>query len=71
MTRSAVIACDDASHRLPTRSSPRALRGAASCGDLYSRLVQIGWRVEHPNLSRLADKLNARNSFVDTAPPKA
>ena len=40
-------------------------------GYLEFRFPQIGWRVAHPNLSRLADKLNARNSFVDTAPPKA
>lgn len=35
------------------------------------RFPEIGWRAEHPNLARLADKLAARPSFVDTAPPAA
>ncbi len=38
-------------------------------GYLDFRFPQIGWRAEHPNLARLADKLNARQSFIDTAPP--
>ncbi|MEO6362962.1 MAG: glutathione S-transferase N-terminal domain-containing protein [Caldimonas sp.] len=40
-------------------------------GYLDFRFPQIGWRAEHPTLGRLADKLNARNSFIDTAPPKS
>lgn len=40
-------------------------------GYLDFRFPQIDWRAEHPTLGRLADKLNARNSFIDTAPPKA
>ncbi len=38
-------------------------------GYLDFRFPQIGWRADHPNLARLADKLNARQSFIDTAPP--
>ncbi len=35
------------------------------------RFAQIDWRGDHPNLARLADKLAARQSFIDTAPPAA
>ncbi|MGZ5129768.1 MAG: glutathione S-transferase N-terminal domain-containing protein [Caldimonas sp.] len=38
-------------------------------GYLAYRFPEIGWRSEHPSLARLADKMNARPSFVDTAPP--
>jgi len=38
-------------------------------GYLEFRFPDIGWRRDHANLSRLADKLNARQSFVDTRPP--
>lgn len=37
---------------------------------LAFRFPQIGWRDTHPNLAKLADKLNLRPSFVDTLPPK-
>jgi glutathione S-transferase len=40
-------------------------------GYLDFRFPQVGWRSEYPSLARLADKLNARPSFVDTAPPRA
>ena len=33
------------------------------------RFPQIDWRSGHPNLAKLATKLFARPSFVDTAPP--
>lgn len=36
---------------------------------LAFRFPQIDWREPHPNLGRLADKLNARQSFIDTRPP--
>jgi glutathione S-transferase len=39
-------------------------------GYLEFRFAEIGWRSEHPNLARLADKLNARQSFIDTQAPK-
>ena len=29
------------------------------------------WRTDYPNVARLADKLAARQSFIDTAPPAA
>jgi glutathione S-transferase len=46
---------------------------AAGCalGYLDFRFPQIGWRSEHANLARLADKLAARPSFADTVPPAA
>jgi glutathione S-transferase len=34
------------------------------------RFPEIGWRTKHPNLQRLVDKLGARQSFIDSAPPK-
>ncbi|HEY6353703.1 MAG TPA: glutathione S-transferase N-terminal domain-containing protein [Burkholderiaceae bacterium] len=38
-------------------------------GYLDFRFPQIGWRDDYPNLTRLAAKLNARQSFIDTVPP--
>jgi glutathione S-transferase len=40
-------------------------------GYLAFRFPQIEWREAHANLGRLADKLNARHSFIDTEPPAA
>ena len=40
-------------------------------GYLEFRFPDIAWRREHANLARLADKLYARQSFIDTQPPKA
>ena len=40
-------------------------------GYLDFRFPQIAWRSDYPTLARLAEKLNARNSFIDTAPPRA
>jgi len=42
---------------------------ALGCLDL--RYAEFDWRNRHPNLDRLADKLGARPSFADTAPPAA
>jgi glutathione S-transferase len=44
---------------------------AVGCALAYLafRFPQIAWRGDHPNLGRLADKLNARQSFIDSAPP--
>ena len=39
-------------------------------GYLGFRFPQIDWRGRHANLARLADKLDARQSFVDTLPPQ-
>ena len=38
-------------------------------GYLDFRFPQIDWRAPHPNLAKLADKLAARQSFIDTRPP--
>ena len=38
---------------------------------LAFRFPQIAWRERHPNLARLADKLGARASFIETRPPQA
>jgi len=38
---------------------------------LEFRFPQISWRADYPNLGRLADKLAARQSFIDTVPREA
>ena len=40
-------------------------------GYLDYRFRQIDWRAAHPNLHKLHDKLAARQSFIDSAPPPA
>jgi glutathione S-transferase len=40
-------------------------------GYLDFRFPQIDWRGAHPNLQKLHEKLAARQSFIDTAPPGA
>ena len=40
-------------------------------GYLDFRFPQIDWRTPHPKLAQHHKKLSARQSFVDTAPPKA
>ncbi len=46
---------------------------AAGCalGYLDFRFAHLDWRGNHPNLERLATKLAARQSFIDTLPPTA
>ena len=46
---------------------------AVGCALAYLdfRFPHIDWRTSHPNLNRLADKLTARASFADAAPPAA
>ena len=39
-------------------------------GYLDFRFPHIDWRTEYPNLKRLAEKVHARPSFVESAPPK-
>ena len=39
-------------------------------GYLDFRFAHIDWRARHANLARLAEKLAARPSFVETLPPK-
>ena len=40
-------------------------------GYISFRFPQIEWRDTHENLAKLADKLDARQSFIDTLPPAA
>jgi len=40
-------------------------------GYLDYRFAQIDWRADYPNLAKLSEKLAARPSFADTAPPKS
>jgi len=40
-------------------------------GYLDFRFPAIDWRSEHPNLARHYEKLAARQSFIDSAPPSA
>jgi len=40
-------------------------------GYLDFRFPANTWRTDYPNIVRLADKLAARQSFIDTAPPAA
>ena len=40
-------------------------------GYLDFRFPQIDWREPYPNLARLHEKLAQRQSFIDTAPPRA
>ena len=40
-------------------------------GYLDFRFAHIDWRAPHPNLLKLHDKLSARQSFIDSAPPAA
>ncbi|MGE5338877.1 MAG: glutathione S-transferase N-terminal domain-containing protein [Gemmatimonadota bacterium] len=46
---------------------------AAGCalGYLDFRFPDLGWRDTYPNLGKLHEKLAARQSFIDTQPPKA
>lgn len=39
-------------------------------GYLEFRFAQLGWRAQHPNLARHADKLLTRQPFIDTLPPR-
>ncbi len=40
-------------------------------GYLDFRFAEINWREAYPNLTKLFEKLSQRQSFIDTAPPKA
>ncbi|BAL97878.1 glutathione S-transferase N-terminal domain-containing protein [Rubrivivax gelatinosus] len=39
-------------------------------GYLDFRFPEVDWRSPYPNLAKLAEKLAARQSFIDTAPPR-
>ncbi len=40
-------------------------------GYLDFRFAEINWREAYPNLAKLFEKLSQRQSFIDTAPPRA
>ncbi len=40
-------------------------------GYLEFRFPELNWRIDHPNLGKLYDKLALRQSFIDSAPPRA
>lgn len=40
-------------------------------GYLDFRFSHIDWRTPYPNLQKLYDKISVRQSFIDSAPPKA
>jgi glutathione S-transferase len=40
-------------------------------GYLDFRFPELGWRAEHANLVKLSDKLEQRQSFIDSRPPAA
>jgi len=58
-----------------SQSPPRAVETTSSLavgcavGYLDFRFPQLGWRNDRANVARLADKLNARKTFIETAPP--
>jgi glutathione S-transferase len=45
---------------------------AVGCALAYIdfRFPQIAWRDDHPNLARLQAKLETRQSFIDSVPPR-
>jgi len=43
----------------------------SALGYLDFRFSEVDWRTDYPNLQRLFEKLAQRQSFIDTAPPKA
>ena len=43
----------------------------AALGYLDFRFSSLSWRIHHPNLSRLEQRLSERNSFKETLPPKS
>jgi glutathione S-transferase len=64
-------AMEAAAPGLAGRADLGAIAIGCALGYLDFRFPHIDWRTAHPNLNKLADKLAARPSFVDTAPPAA
>jgi glutathione S-transferase len=48
--------------------SPSDISVGCALGWLEFRYPQVAWRGEYPNVAKLMDKLNQRQSFIDTAP---
>ena len=59
----------DKPHCAGTHFSLADVAVGCALGYLDFRFPQISWRDEHPNLRKLYDKLAARPSFIDSAPP--
>ena len=59
----------DKPHCAGTHFSLADIAVGCALGYLDFRFPQIDWRGDYPNLAKLATKLAARQSFIDTAPP--
>ena len=55
-------------HFIENRLSLPDIAVGCTLGYLDFRFPEIKWREAHPNLAKLADKLNARPSFQETVP---
>jgi glutathione S-transferase len=61
----------DKAYCVGTHFSLADIAVGCALGYLDFRFPQNDWRAEYPNIVRLADKLAARQSFIDTLPPAA
>jgi glutathione S-transferase len=61
----------DKAYCVGTHFSLADIAVGCALGYLDFRFPQNAWRTEYPNIVRLADKLAARQSFIDTLPPAA
>ena len=61
----------DKAYCVGTHFSLADIAVGCALGYLDSRFPSNDWRAEYPNIVRLADKLAARQSFIDTLPPAA
>src|SRR5471032_1615037 len=61
----------DKAYCVGTHFSLADIAVGCALGYLDFRFPENSWRTDYPNLVRLADKLAARQSFIDTAPPTA
>jgi glutathione S-transferase len=61
----------DKAYCVGTHFSLADIAVGCALGYLDFRFPQNAWRTEYPNIVRLADKLAARQSFIDTLPPTA
>ena len=61
----------DKAYCVGTHFSLADIAVGCALGYLDFRFPQNTWRTDYPNIVRLADKLAARQSFIDTVPPAA
>jgi len=61
----------DKAYCVGTHFSLADIAVGCALGYLDFRFPENTWRQDYPNIARLADKLAARQSFIDTAPPAA